>query len=328
LFDGRKAVGIEYERMGITQKVYAEKEVILCAGSFNTPQLMQLSGVGPADHLRSLDVPVVANVPGVGSGLKDHSELSIQYECSQPVSIAPATTGFGRLQAGLIWLLVRRGAGASTQFEAGGFIRSRAGIQYPDLQLRFLPVAGYHNASHSPAGHGYQATVSLLRPTSKGQVRLHSLDPRAAPAILFNYGSTEEDRATMREGVRLTREILHQPAFAPFQGAQLTPGPEVESNADIDAFVRAKLGTSYHPSSTCRMGVDDRAVVSSEGFVYGVENLRVVDASILPSAISANLNATVIMMAERFADKILGKPQLPALDTPFHRSSDWERSQR
>ena len=328
LFDGKRAVGIEYQRFGISQKVFADKEVIICGGAINTPQLLMLSGVGPAAHLRDRDVKVVADLPGVGSDLQDHLDLYIQYECKQPVSLYPATRPLGKAKAGLQWLLARKGVAASNQFEAGGFIRSRAGVPYPDLQYHFMPIAASYDQSVPPTGHGFQAFLSLMRPTSRGSVRLRSADPKAAPVIQFNYCSTEEDRRTMRDGVRLTRELMAQSAFDSFRGAELAPGESVQTDAEIDAFVRAKTETEYHPSSTCRMGVDDDAVVDANGCVYGIEGLRIADASTMPSVVTANLNATVIMMAEMFADRILGKPQLSALEVPTFRAQNYASAQR
>jgi len=328
LSDGRRIIGVEYERMGIIQKVFAEKEVILCAGAINSPQLLMLSGIGPADHLKEHGISVVADLPGVGKSLQDHTDLYIQYRCKEPVSLYPATTTLGRLKTALVWLCTRGGPGASNQFESGGFIRSERGVEHPDLQFHFLPMAGNYDGSYVAPGHSFQVFLSLMRPTSRGSVRLHSVDPNVSPAIRFNYGATDKDMRTMCEGVKLTREIVAQTAFDSFRGAELAPGKDVRSDAEIHEFIRQKTETEYHPSSSCRMGIDDEAVVDSEGKVYGVEGLRIVDASIMPSTVSANLNATVIMMAEKLADNILGMAPLAAENLPFFRAPDWQGSQR
>ena len=328
LFEGTRAVGLEYERMGITTRVFAEKEVILCAGAINSPQLLMLSGVGPGDHLREHGVAVVADLPGVGSGLQDHVEVAIQVGCSQPVSLHPATRPMGKLMTGARWLLTRRGLGASNQLEAGGFIRSRNGVDYPDLKYHVFPAGPNHGQSGQISAHSFQVFLGLMRPTSRGTVRLRTTDPKAPPAISFNYLSTDSDRRAMRDGIRLTREIIAQSAFDSFRDGELAPGDAATSDPQIDAFVRAHAQTEYHPCSTCRMGTDDGAVVDAEGLVYEVENLRIVDASIMPSSVNANLNATVIMMAEKLVDRILDKTPLAPLHVPYYRAASFETAQR
>ena len=322
LFEGRRAVGVAYRRRGgAVHEVRARREVILSAGAIGSPQLLMQSGVGPAGALRELGIDTVADLPGVGANLQDHLEIYVQHACTRPVSLHGATTPLGRLRVGLEWLLLRRGPGATNHFEAGAFIRSHAGAPHPDLQYHFLPLAISYDGRNAQDGHGFQAHVGPMRPTSRGAVRLRSADPLAAPAIRFNYMATEQDRREMRAAVRLTREIFAQAAFDPYRGAELQPGAGVASDAEIDAFVRAKAESAYHPSCTCRMGTDEAAVVDSAGRVHGTEALRVVDASIMPSIVSGNLNAATIMLAEKLADAVLGKAPLPPLAVAVHAPS-------
>jgi choline dehydrogenase len=289
-----------------------------------------LSGIGPADELRALGIDVVADLPGVGENLQDHLEIYIQHACTQPITLYSALKPLNQLKIGVEWILFRRGLGTSSHFEAGGFIRSRAGVEHPDLQYHFLPIAMNYDGSNPANSHGYQAHVGPMRPTSTGTVKLRSADPRQAPSILFKYMATEQDRSEMREGVRLTREILAQPAFDPFRGPELAPGPDVKTDAEIDAFVRAHGESAYHPSCTCKMGpeTDNTAVVDGQTRVHGLEALRVVDASIMPSIVSGNLNAPTIMLAEKAADMILGKSPLPATDAKVWIHPEWETAQR
>ncbi len=297
--------------------------MILCGGAINSPQLLLVSGIGDADRLTALGIPVVADCPGVGRNLQDHMEIYVQHACTQPISLYGSEKVGKKLWIGANWLFLRRGIGASNQFEAGGFIRSAAGVEHPDLQYHFLPIAINYDGSNPYPGHGFQAHVGPMRPTSVGRIELRSADPREPPSILFNYMATEGDRAEMRAAVRLTREIFAQKAFDPYRGAELAPGPDVQSDAEIDAFVRAHAESAYHPSCSCKMGPDSdpMAVVDAECRVMGVEGLRVVDASIMPSIPSCNLNAPTIMLAEKAADLIRGReplaaPRRPGLDRP------------
>jgi choline dehydrogenase len=330
LFEGRRAVGIEYARGGQTVQARADREVILSGGAINSPQLLMLSGIGNADELRKLDIPVIANRPGVGENLQDHLEIYVQYECTQPISLYPALKPWNQLKIGFDWLFFGKGIGASNLFESGGFIRSHAGIEHPNLQYHFLAIAISYDARKKPDRHGFQAHVGPMRPTSTGYVKLASNDPRAHPRIRFNYNQTESDRQEMREAVRLTREIFAQKAFDPYRGPEMAPGSHVQSDAEIDAFVREQAESAYHPSCTCKMGVetDPMAVVDAEGRVYEVEGLRVVDASIMPSIVSGNLNAPTIMIAEKMADAILGKPPLPRAEVPVYIAPNWQTAQR
>jgi choline dehydrogenase len=318
VFDGKRAVGVEYRRGGQTHRVGAEREVLLCGGAINSPQLLMLSGVGDGEALRELGIPVVADLPGVGRNLQDHLEIYVQQACTQPISLYGATDPLRKLRIGFQWLVFGSGLGATNHFESGGFIRRNDRVAHPDLQYHFLPMAVSYDGRAAVEGHGFQAHVGPMRPTSAGEVMLRSPDPGDPPSIRFNYMQSEQDRQEMRDAVRLTREIFAQEALAPFRGGELAPGPEVVSDADIDAFVRAKGESAYHPSCTCRMGNGDDAVVDGETRVHGLEGLRVVDASIMPSIVSGNLNAPTIMIGEKAADMIRGVEPLPAEPVPVY----------
>ena len=330
LFDGRRAVGVEYSWYGQIRRARARREVIVSGGAINSPQILQLSGIGAGDDLRQHGIEVLADLPGVGANLQDHLEIYVQMECTAPISLYPATKLLGQLKVGLEWMLARRGVGASNLFEAGGFIRSRAGVEHPDLQYHFLPIAINYDGSNPQDVHGFQAHVGPMRPTSRGHVKLSSANPLEAPEILFNYMSTEGDRVEMRAAVRLTREIFSQAAFDPYRGAELAPGADVQSDAEIDAFVREQGESAYHPSCTCRMGPDSdpSAVVDGEGRVHGLAGLRVIDASIMPDIVSGNLNAPTIMLTEKLSDAIRGRTPLPASEAEVWINPNWETSQR
>ncbi len=328
LFDGRRAIGVEYERGGKLEQVFAGREVILSGGAINSPQLLMLSGIGPAGDLKKHAIPVVQDLPGVGSNLQDHIEAYVQYACKQPITLYGATGPLAKLKIGVEWILTRGGLGATNHFEAGGFIRSEAGVRQPDLQYHFLPMAVSYDGSSSAKGHGYQAHVGPMRPTSKGSITLKSADPRQHPRVLFNYMQTEQDRKEMRAGIRLTREIMQQGAFDAFRGEELAPGNGKVSDADIDTFVRAKAESAYHPSCTCAMGADAMAVVDNAARVHGLENLRVVDASIMPDVVSGNLNVPIIMMAEKLADEIRRVKPLPQEKVPVWMHPEFATQQR
>jgi choline dehydrogenase len=316
VFEGKRAVGIDVTSGNGAEMLRAEREVILCGGAINSPQLLQLSGIGDAEELRALGVPVVTHLPGVGENLQDHLEIYVQHACTQPITLYFATKPLGRLRVGLRWLLCRNGWGATNLFEAGGFIRSNENAEHPNLQYHFLPIAISYDGKSSHDGHGFQAHVGPMRPESRGYVKLRSAEPREHPRIRFNYMMAEADRQEMREAVRLTREIFAQSAFDPYRGPELAPGPKVASDAGIDAFVRERAESAYHPCCSCRMGTDEMAVVDAECRVYGVEGLRVVDASIMPKLVSGNLNAPTIMIGEKAADIILGNQPLAAANVP------------
>jgi choline dehydrogenase len=331
LFEGRRAVGVEYLKAGRPMTARARREVIVSGGAINSPQILMLSGVGPADHLRQFDVPVVHDLPGVGQNLQDHIETYVQHACLQPITLYPVMKSpLRQLLVGMQWTFFGTGPGATNHFEAGGFIRSRAGAEHPDLQYHFLPIAASYDGSQKQEGHGFQAHVGPMRPTSRGHVKLRSKDPRQHPEILFNYMQTEGDRLEMRAAIRLTREIFAQKAFDPYRGAELSPGPAVKSDAEIDAHIRARGESAYHPSGSCKMGIDSdpMAVVDGEGRVYGLEALRVVDASLMPHVVSGNLNAPTIMMAEKLSDAILGRAPLPRSEAKVYIAPNYETSQR
>jgi choline dehydrogenase len=328
LFEGKRAVGVEYAVGNEVRRARAEREVIVCGGAINSPQILMLSGIGDAGELKKFGIPVVQHLPGVGQNLQDHIETYVQMECVKPITLYGRYNLWGKLRTGAEWLFFGTGWGASNHFEAGGFIRSRAGVEHPDLQYHFFPMAISYDGSQTQAGHGFQAHMGPMRPTSRGWVKLASANPRDKVRILFNYMSTEQDWLEMRTGVRLTREIFAQKAFDGLRGRELAPGPEVKSDAEIDAFIRAKAESAFHPSCSCKMGTDPMAVVDPELKVHGLEGIRVVDASIMPNVVSGNLNAPVIMIAEKAADLILGNPPLPPSDAPVYINPNWATSQR
>ena len=324
LFSGKRAIGVSYLVGNGDNPVtaHARREVLVCSGAIASPQLLQRSGVGPAALLRDLDIPVVHDLPGVGANLQDHLELYLQYACKQPVSIYPATKWWNQPAIGAQWLFLGKGLGASNQFEAGGFIRTREAFEWPNIQFHFLPVAINYNGSKGVQEHGFQAHMGSMRSPSRGRIHLKSRDPRQHPSILFNYMSTEQDWEEFRDGIRLTREIMNQPALDPYRGRELSPGVNVQSDAELDEFIRNHAETAFHPSCSCKMGSDDMAVVDGQGRVHGMEGLRVVDASIMPLIITGNLNATTIMMAEKIADRIRGRQPLPRSTAKYYVAGD------
>ncbi|WP_156680744.1 choline dehydrogenase [Sphingomonas profundi] len=330
LFEGRRAVGVAYRQGGAEHRVTARREVILSGGPINSPQLLKLSGIGPAAELRALDIPVVHDLPGVGENLQDHLEFYFQVECTQPITLYSVMNPLAKAAIGARWLLTRGGLGATNHFESCGFIRSRPGIRHPDIQFHFLPLAVAYDGSTMAEGHGFQAHVGPMRSKSRGDVRLKSADPADKPLIRFNYMSHPDDWTEMRACVRLTREIFAQPAMAPFAGRELQPGADVVSDAAIDAFVRDHVESAYHPSCTCRIGRanDPMAVVDAELRVHGIDNLRVVDSSVMPSVTTGNLNAPTIMIGEKGADHILGRGMLAASNAGYHEAQGWETTQR
>ncbi|XP_031217120.1 choline dehydrogenase, mitochondrial [Mastomys coucha] len=321
LFEGTRAVGVEYIKNGQSHKVYVSREVILSGGAINSPQLLMLSGVGNADDLRKLGIPVVCHLPGVGQNLQDHLEIYIQHACTQPITLHSAQKPLRKVCIGLEWLWRFTGDGATAHLETGGFIRSRPGVPHPDIQFHFLPSQVIDHGREPTQQEAYQVHVGTMRATSVGWLKLRSTNPRDHPVIHPNYLSTETDVEDFRQCVRLTREIFAQEALAPFRGKELQPGSHVQSDQEIDAFVRAKADSAYHPSCTCKMGQpsDPAAVVDLQTRVIGVENLRVVDASIMPSIVSGNLNAPTIMIAEKAADIIKGYPTLWDKNVPVYK---------
>jgi choline dehydrogenase len=327
MFDGSRAFGVEYARPGRGTRRALAAEVVLCGGAINSPQLLQISGVGAADELRSLGVDVVQDLPGVGENLQDHLEVYVQHRCTQPVSMAPYFAMKARPKVGLEWLLRKSGPGATNHFEAGGFVRSNDDVKYPNLMYHFLPIAVRYDGTvpRGGGGHGYQLHVGPMYSDVRGTCKAVSRDPRRHPALRFNYLSTGSDRREWVEAIRVTREILSQPAWASLDGGELSPGPEVEADEQILAWVAKDAETALHPSCTCRMGTDDLAVVDPLTLrVHGVEGLRVVDASVFPHVTNANIYAPVMMTAEKAADLILGNTPLPAESIEFYRHEPTE----
>ncbi len=321
LFEGNRATGVEYTRGGRTRTVRAG-EVICCGGAINSPQLLQLSGVGPAGLLRRYGIDVVADVPAVGANMQDHLEVYIQYACKQPVSMQPNLAKWRRPLIGLQWL-ARRGPGATNHFEAGGFIRSNDDVAYPNLMFHFLPIAVRYDGSVPEGGHGYQVHVGPMYSNSRGTVAIVSADPRTKPALRFNYLSTDEDRREWAEAVRHARNILNQPAMDPFNGGEVSPGPDVGTDEEILDWVRRDAETALHPSCTARMGLgDDSALHPDTLEVHGTQGLRVVDASSMPYVTNGNIYAPVMMLAEKAADAIRGDTPLPPEPVDYYRSSD------
>ena len=321
LFENGRATGVAWLQGGTPHQARARREVILAGGAIASPQILQRSGVGNADFLRGLGIDVVQHLPGVGENLQDHLEMYIQYECTRPITLYSATKWWNKPGIGAEWLFLGRGIGASNHFEAGGFIRSHDDFTWPNLQYHFLPVAMNYDGRNAVQCHGFQAHAGSMRSPSTGYVRLRSRNPAEHPRILFNYMSDAQDWREFRAAVRITREIMQQKALDGFRGKELKPGPNVQSDAEIDAFVRAHAETAYHPSCTCRMGEDAMAVVDGEGRVHGVSGLRVVDASIMPRVVTGNLNAPTIMIAEKIADRIRGHAPLARSTAPYHVAS-------
>ncbi|XP_068607537.1 choline dehydrogenase, mitochondrial [Brachionichthys hirsutus] len=321
LFDGKRAVGVEYTQGGQQKRVFADKEVILSGGAINSPQLLMLSGVGNADDLKQLDIPVVQHLPGVGCNLQDHLELYVQQQCKQPITLYKAQKPFHMVKIGLEWLTMFTGYGATAHLESGGFIRGRPRVTHPDIQFHFLPSQVIDHGRVAPKIEAYQVHVGPMRSPSIGWMKLKSANPLDHPILQPNYLSKDVDVLEFRECVKLSREIFAQKAFDSFRGPEVQPGPQVQSDADIDAFVRQKADSAYHPSCTCKMGLpsDPQAVVDPNARVLGLERLRVVDASIMPSMVSGNLNAPTIMIAEKAADIIRGRPPLVDPGVPVYQ---------
>jgi len=326
--DALRAVGVQAVQDGQTQELRARREVILCGGAINSPQLLQLSGIGNPGLLEPLGVPVLLGLRGVGENLQDHMETYVQMRCKQPITLYSAMHPLAKLRIGVEWVLNRSGLGATNHMESGGFIRSDAGVKHPDLQYHFVPMAIRYDGSSPVKDHGFQAHIGPMRPTSRGWVRIASADPLQPPRILFNYMGTEQDRKEMRAGVRLTREIFAQAAMEDFRGEEISPGAQVQSDHEIDEHIRNNAETAYHPSGSCRMGTDAMAVTDPQGRVHGVSGLRVVDASLMPLIVSGNLNAPTIMMAEKIADLIRGHTPLAPASVPFFVHPNWETQQR
>ncbi len=301
LFEGTRAVGVEYSRGGKVRQAFGG-EIVCCGGSINSPQVLQLSGVGNAAELGPLGIEMTQDLPGVGENLQDHLEVYVQYACTKPVSLFPSLKRHRQPAIGFDWLFRRKGVGVSNHFEAGGFIRSNEQVAYPNLQYHFLPIAIRYDGSAPEQGHGYQVHVGPMNTDVRGQVKIKSGDPSVYPRILFNYLSTEQERRNWVEAIHCTRRIMTQPAFDEYRGEELAPGPTVQSDEEILDFVARQGESAYHPSCTCKMGQDSMAVVDADLRVHGVEHLRIVDASIMPSITNGNIYAPVMMVAETAAD--------------------------
>jgi choline dehydrogenase len=330
LVQGGRAVGVDYAENGLPKSVRAGREVISCGGAINSPQLLMLSGIGPADELRALGIPVVHDLPGVGENLQDHLELYVQQACTQPVTLLDTMKPHNMVLAGLRWFAFRNGPAASSHLEAGGFVRTEAGVEHPDIQFHFLPALISDHGRSPGNQHAFQVHVGPMRPKSRGRLRLAAADPRVHPLLDPNYLAEERDRWEMRRSIELSREIFAQKAFDPFRGEEILPGRQAHSPAELDQFVRQKADSAYHPCGTCKMGDpgDPATVVDPACRVVGLEGLRVIDASIMPSEPSGNLNAPTIMIAEKAADIVRGKNPLPRSNAPVHLAQDWQNRQR
>lgn len=322
LFEGKRAVGVEYAHNGITERVYAH-EVILCGGAFNSPQLLQLSGVGNAKELEALGIKVVQDLAAVGENLQDHLEVYIQHACKEPVSMQNALKWYNKPWIGFQWLFMRKGPAATNHFEAGGFIRSNTEVSYPNLMFHFLPLAIRYDGSSPQGGHGYQVHVGPMYADTRGSVKITSRDPRQQPALRFNYLSTPNDRREWLEAVRAARHILSQNAFAAYDAGELSPGPKVVSDEEILDWVASDAETALHPSCSCKMGTDRLGVLEPTSLkVHGLEGLRVVDASSMPYVTNGNIYAPVMMLAEKAADLILGNTPLAPEKLAFYRHTN------
>ena len=328
LLDGHTATGVRYEQNGKIREVNATEEVILSAGSIGSPHLLQLSGIGNREVLETAGIEVKHELPGVGENLQDHLEFYFQFRCEQPVSLNGKLDWWNKLKIGVRWILKKDGLGATNHFESCGFIRSKAGVEWPDMQYHFLPAAMRYDGKEAFEGDGFQLHVGHNKPKSRGTVHVNSADPKEAPRIQFNYLQHDADREGFRACVRLTREIINQPAMDAYRGEEIQPGTAVGSNEQIDAFVRQAVESAYHPSCTCKMGIDEQAVVDPQTRVHGIKNLRVVDSSIFPTIPNGNLNAPTIMVAERAADLIRGKEPLHSLEAPVVMDEQWQARQR
>ncbi len=328
LLDTDRIVGVQYNRSGELKEVRANKEVVLCGGPINNPKLLMLSGIGPADHLKAAGIHPIHDLAGVGQNLQDHLEIYLQMECKRPVTLQRYYNFFGKMFVGARWLFTRTGPGATNNFEVGGFIRSDVGVEHPDLQYHFFPMAVRYDGKSPTAAHGFQAHVGPMRSQSKGFVELDPSNPSHAPRVVFNYMSNPQDWKEFRSAIRLTREIFSQNALADYAGAELSPGKKIQSDDEIDAFVRGAVESAYHPCGTCKMGSDNMSVVDGNCRLIGFDGLTIADSSIIPSIVSGNLNAPTIMIAEKAADLISGKESLQPESTTFFRAKTYECSQR
>ncbi|MEH6552443.1 MAG: choline dehydrogenase [Pseudomonadales bacterium] len=328
ILHGKRAIGIQCQHSGKTQQYYAQREVILSAGAIGSPHLLQLSGIGPVDVLEQAGIELKHELPGVGQNLQDHLEFYFQYRCKQPITLNGKLDPFSKLLIGARWFFFKTGLGASNHFESCAFIRSKPGVEWPDLQYHFLPAAMRYDGQAAFDGHGFQVHIGHNKPKSKGWIRALSDDPKQKPSIQFNYLQEQEDIEGFRACVRLTREIINQPAFDPYRDGEIQPGEKIATDSEIDEFVRANVESAFHPSCSCKMGEDGMAVVDSDTKVHGIDGLRVVDSSIFPCITNGNLNAPTIMLAERAADLIKGVTPLAPDSAQVGLIEDWQTKQR
>ncbi len=330
ILKSKVATGIEYLIKGDTKVINANIEVILCAGSIGSPQLLQLSGIGPKNVLKDAGVELQHELPGVGENLQDHLEVYFQYHCKKPITLNSKLNLFSKGLIGVRWILSKTGLGATNHFESCGFIRSRSGLEWPNIQYHFLPAAMRYDGNAAMKGHGYQVHAGVNKVSSRGSIKINSSDPQAKPTILFNYLESEQDRQDWRDCIRLTREVLSQPALDEYNAGEASPGLEVSSDDQIDSWVRANVESAYHPSCSCKMGdlSDTMTVVDSQGNVNGIGKLRVIDSSIFPTIPNGNLNGPTIMLAEKMADIVLGNKPLKASEVDVWIDLNWQKSQR
>jgi choline dehydrogenase len=330
IMSGGRAIGVEYEKGGKVEEARAMRDVVIAASSINSPKLLQISGIGPPDVLKAAGVDVVHALPGVGANLQDHLEVYFQMKSKQPITLNSKLNLFWKAYVGAEWLFFRKGLGTSNQFESCGFIRSDAGIEYPDIQYHFLPGAIRYDGKAAASGHGFQMHVGPMRSKSRGAIRIRNSDPKTPPSILFNYMSHPDDWKEFRACIRLTRELMKQEAMAPYANGEIQPGEHAVSDEAIDAFIRQHVESAYHPCGTCRMGStgDPMAVVDENCRVIGMGGLRVVDSSIMPQITNGNLNAPTLMIGEKAADLILGKEPLAPSNLEPWINPNWRTSQK
>ena len=328
LLENKRAIGVRVEQKGRVQDIIAKQEVILSAGSIGSPHILQLSGIGAPDVLNKAGIKVEHELPGVGENLQDHLEFYFQFKCKQPITLNSKLGLWDKFLIGARWIFTRKGLGATNHFESCGFIRSKAGVEWPDLQYHFLPAAMRYDGKVAFDGHGFQVHIGHNKPKSRGRVHVRSSNPHDHPSIQFNYLQEEVDREGFRDCVKLTREIINQPAFDEYRDGEIQPGEDVQTDEQIDEFVRSAVESAYHPSCSCRMGEDEGAVVDSQTNVHGIKGLRVVDSSIFPTIPNGNLNAPTIMVAERAADLILGRKTMVASGIEVGMDANWEQYQR
>ncbi len=328
LLEGKKAVGVRYEVKGQLTDQLCSKEVLLSAGSIGSPHILQLSGIGKAETLKEAGIEQHHELPGVGENLQDHLEFYFQFKCLKPISLNGKIDPLNKLLIGMRWILNKSGLGATNHFESCGFIRSKASLEWPDLQYHFLPAAMRYDGKEAFAGHGFQVHIGHNKPKSRGSVKVVSSDVNVAPQIQFNYLAHQDDIEGFRACVRLTREIINQPGLDEYRGEEIQPGLAIQTNEEIDEFVRSSVESAYHPSCSCKMGEDEMAVVNSETKVHGIDGLRVVDSSIFPTIPNGNLNSPTIMVAERAADIILGNKMLAPSTAKVTVAEDWQQKQR